>query len=130
MLDFAVNAARSVLGTLGVVEQRAEQLMPGAERLDEGIEALHRAASALDHHVEAIEALGESVPELAIAVTRLCEQLAAALALAAPVEAAEREVTGGLRRLLHPRRRRAPAPLPLPTPPPSAPDGGSGSAPR
>jgi hypothetical protein len=69
----------------------------------------------------------EALPALTESVTRLCEQLSALLALAAPVEAAERELSG-LRRLFH--RRRAQSRQPALTPPPSAPADGPGSAPR
>ena len=136
MLDFAANAARSVLGQIGVVEHRVEHLGSIEEKLHEAADALNAHAQSLDRHVEALETLGDSLPALTAAVTRLCEQLSAALALAAPVEAAERELSG-VRRFFH-RRRATPvaaaggvaAPLPLPTPPPSAHVGGSGSAPR
>ena len=130
MLGAATSAARSVLGLLGGAEQHVEEL---EQPLHETVTALHRAAESLDHHVEILEGLAESLPELTVAITRLCDQLAAALALAAPVEVVEREVSG-LGRLLHRRRRRSVAAaghgLPVATPPPSVPPAESGSAPR
>jgi len=126
VLDFATNAARSVLGQLGAVEHRVEHLSGVEEKLHEAVEAIHHTAASLDRHADALEAVGDQLPELTAAVTRLCEQLSAALALAAPVEAAEREVKGGLRRLFHPRRRGGARAAALPPagetrPPPSAP---------
>jgi ABC-type transporter Mla subunit MlaD len=106
MLDFATNAARSVLGQIGVVEHRVENLGGVEEKLHGAVEALHRTADSLDRHVEAMETVADQLPELTAAVTRLVEQLSAALAMAAPVEAAEREVESGLRRLFHLGRRR------------------------
>jgi hypothetical protein len=130
VLDFATNAARSVLGQIGAVEHRVEHLDSVGEKLHEAVDALHHHAEALDRHVEALEAVGEALPTLTEAVTRLCDQLSAALSLAAPLETAEREVSG-LRRIFRLGRRRAAAPVAaLPTPPPSAHAGGSGSAPR
>ena len=114
MLDFATHAARSVLGQIGAVEHRVEHLDDVDERLHAAVAALHRATDSIDRHVEALESVGDSLPALTEAVTRLCDQLAAALVLAAPVEAAEREVQTGLRRLLHfGRRRPRPAPRAL-----------------
>jgi hypothetical protein len=131
MLEFATNAAssaaRSVLGIVGVSEQRVEGLAGDVGDLREAVTAMHRTADAVERHVEALSEVTEALPALTESVTRLCEQLSALLALAAPVEAAERELSG-LRRLFH--RRRAPAPRPALTPPPSAPADGSGSAPR
>jgi uncharacterized protein YoxC len=106
VLDFATNAARSVLGQIGVVDHRIEHLTEVEDKLHEAVDALHRTAASLDRHVEAVEALGDSLPALTAAVTQLCDQLTAVLELAAPVEAAEHEVEGGLRRLLHLSRRR------------------------
>jgi len=114
MLDFATNAARSVLGQIGVVEHRVEHLTAVEDKLHEAVGALHRTSASLDRHVEAVEALGDSLPALTAAVTHLCEQLTAVLEMAAPVEAAEREVEGGLRRLLHLGRRRHGANTALP----------------
>ena len=137
MLEFATNAARSVLGLIDGAEHRVEQLVPGEGQVHEAVAALTGAAESLDRHVEAIEGLAESLPALTDAVTRLCDQLAAVLELAAPVEAAERKVSG-FARLFRRRRHAAPtlgaarvaAAAALPTPPPSAPAGESGSAPR
>jgi hypothetical protein len=138
VLDFATNAARSVLGQLSGAEHRVEQITPGDEKLHEATAALHRNAESLEHHAEALESLTESLPALTEAITQLSSQLAAVLALAAPVEAAERDVRG-FGRLFRLRRRRATAPLAavagaaplsLPTPPPSEPAAESGSAPR
>ncbi len=107
MLDFATNAARSVLGhiSIGTVEHRVEQLAPIEERLHEAVDALHRAAESLEHNVEVGDKLAESLPALTEAVTRLSDQLAGVLELAAPVEAAEREFSSGLGKLLHRRRK-------------------------
>ena len=130
MLDFATNAAtsaaRSVLGLVGVADQRVEGLAGEVGDLHEAVAAMHRTADAVERHVEALGEVTEALPALTESVTRLCEQLSALLALAAPVEAAERELSG-LRRLFH--RRRPPQPPAL-TPPPSAPADGPESAPR
>ena len=128
MLDFATNAARSVLGIVGVAEQRAEGVAGDLGDLREAVTAMHRTADAVERHIEALSEVTDALPALTESVTRLCEQLSALLALAAPIEAAERELSG-LRRLFH-RRRRAPASRPALTPPPSAPADGAGSAPR
>ncbi len=127
MLDFATNAARSVLGIVGVTEQRTEGLLGEVGELREAVAAMHRTAEAVERHVEVLGEVTDALPALTESVTRLCDQLAALLALAAPVESAERELSG-LRRLFH--RRRASAPPAALTPPPSAPADGSGSAPR
>jgi len=127
VLDFATNAARSVLGIVGVAEQRTEGLVGDVGDLREAVAAMHRTAEAVERHVEALGEVTEALPALTESVTRLCEQLSALLALAAPAEAVERELSG-LRRLFH--RRRRPAAVPALTPPPSAPADGSGSAPR
>jgi hypothetical protein len=128
VLDFATNAARSVLGIVGVGEQRVEGLAGDVGDLREAVTAMHRTADAVERHVEALSEVTDALPALTESVTRLCEQLSALLALAAPVEAAERELSG-LRRLFH-RRRRAQSRAPELTPPPSAPADGPGSAPR
>ena len=125
MLDFAANAARSVLGIVGVAEQRAEGLAADAADVREAVAAMHRAAAAVERHVEVLGEVTDALPELTASVTRLCDQLSALLVLATPVEEAERELSG-LRRLFR-RRRRAAAPAL--TPPPAAPPGGPGSAP-
>ena len=127
MLDFATNAARSVLGIVGVAEQRTDGLLGEVGELREAVAAMHRTAEAVERHVEVLGEVTEALPALTESVTRLCEQLAALLALAGPVESAERELSG-LRRLFH-RRRASPPPAALMRPP-SAPADGSGSAPR
>jgi hypothetical protein len=66
-----------------------------------------------------LENVADTLPALTESVTRLCDQLAGVLALATPVEEAEREV-GRLERFLLRRRRRV-APRPVLTTPPSAP---------
>jgi len=131
VLDFATNAARSVLGIVGVAEARTEGLVADVGDLREAVAAMHRAAEAVERHVEALGEVTEALPALTESVTRLCDQLSALLALAAPVEAAERELSG-LRSLFRRRRRPAPAQgaAPALTPPPSAPADGPESAPR
>src|SRR5579871_1811010 len=126
MLDFATNAARSVLAVVGVAEQRGEQLAGDVGELREAVAAMHRTAAAVEHHVEVLGEVTDALPELTAAVTRLCDQLSALLVLATPIEHAEQELRG-LRRLF--RRRRAPSAPALVaptaavavTPPPAAP---------
>src|SRR5579871_534218 len=125
MLDFATNAARSVLAVVGVAEQRGEQLAGDVGELRQAVTAMHRAAAAVERHVEVLGEVTDALPELTAAVTRLCDQLSALLVLATPVERAEQELRG-LRRLF--RRRRAPTPVMVAppavvavTPPPAAP---------
>ena len=96
MLDFATNAAssaaRSVLGLVGVAEQRTEGVLGEVGELREAVAAMHRTAEAVERHVEVLGEVTEALPALTESVTRLCDQLAALIALAAPVEAAEREL--------------------------------------
>ena len=131
MLDFATNAAtsaaRSVLGLVGVADQRVEGLAGEVGELREAVAAMHRTADAVERHVEVLGEVTEALPALTESVTRLCEQLSALLALATPVEVAERELSG-LRRLFH-RHRHVSQPPAL-TPPPSAPPDGPESVPR
>jgi hypothetical protein len=138
VLDFATNAARSVLGIVGVAEQRGEALAGDVGELREAVAAMHRTAAAVERHVEVLGEVTDALPALTASVTRLCDQLSALLVLATPVEHAEQELRG-LRRLF--RRRRAPSqpraalgvvaaasalpPEPPLTPPPSAPADGS-----
>jgi hypothetical protein len=107
VLDFATNAARSVLGhmSIGTIEHRVEHLVPIEERLHEAVDALHRTADSMERNVEVAEKVAESLPALTEAVTRLCDQLARVLELATPVEAAEHEVSSGLGKLFRRHRR-------------------------
>jgi len=61
---------------------------------------------SLDRHVEVLEGLAGSLPALTDAVARLSEQLTELIGLAAPLEAAERELSG-LGHLFHRRARRS-----------------------
>jgi ABC-type transporter Mla subunit MlaD len=92
--DFASNAARSVLKLLGGAEHEVEEHSPVEAQLHEAVAAMHRAADSLDKHVEVLGGLAASLPVLTDALVKLSEQLGEALALAAPLEAAEREVAG------------------------------------
>jgi len=103
--QFASNAVRSALRLLDGAEHEVEQHAPVEERLHEAISVLHRTADSLDRHVEVLEGLADSLPALTDAVTRLSEQLTELIALAAPLEAAEREVSS-LGHLFHRRARR------------------------
>ena len=103
--QFASNAVRSALRLLDGAEHEAEQLAPGEERLHEAVGALHRAADSLDRHVEVLEGLAASLPALTEAVVRLSEQLTGLIELAAPLEAAERELSG-IGHLFHRRAKR------------------------
>ena len=67
---------------------------------------MHRTADSLDRHVEVLEGLAGSLPALTDAVARLSEQLTELIGLAAPLEAAERELSG-LGHLFHRRARRS-----------------------
>ena len=55
MLDFATNAARSVLGIVGVAEQRVEGLTGDVGDLREAVTAMHRTADAVERHPPAAE---------------------------------------------------------------------------
>jgi hypothetical protein len=127
MLDFATNAARSVLGVVGVAEHRVEGLGADANELRDTVAAIHRSAESVERHAEVLAEVADALPALTESMTRLSDQLSALLVLATPVEAVERDVKG-VRRLFH--RRRRPAAAPALMPPPSAPADGSGSSPR
>ncbi len=106
MLQDAVGAAaRSALKLLGGAEQEVEEHNPVQEPLHEAIAALHRAAEAMDRHVEVLEGVAVTLPRLADALVKLTEQLGEALTLAAPLEAAERDIAG-IGRLFRWRRHR------------------------
>jgi ABC-type transporter Mla subunit MlaD len=107
LFGFASSAVRSVLRLFDGAEQELER--PVEARLHEAISALHRTADSMDRHVEVLEGLASSLPALTDAVAKLTDQLAELLALAAPLEAAEREVTGGIGHLFHRRQHRTDA---------------------
>jgi len=105
--DFVGNAMRSTLKLLGGAEHEVEEHTPGEEPLHEAVAALHHAAQAMDRHVEVLEAVAATLPELTGALVKLTEQLGEVLRMAAPLEAAEREVAG-IGHLFR-RRRSSPA---------------------
>ena len=94
LLDFARDAARSTLRLLGGAEHEVEEHSPAEAPLKEAIAALHHAAESMDRHVEVMEGVAATLPELTGALVKLTEQLGEMLHLAAPLEAAEREVAG------------------------------------
>jgi hypothetical protein len=94
LLDFARDAARSTLRLLGGAEHEVEEHSPAEAPLKEAIAALHHAAESMDRHVEVMEGVAATIPELTGALVKLTEQLGEMLHLAAPLEAAEREVAG------------------------------------
>jgi hypothetical protein len=94
VFDFAGDAARSALRLLGGAEQEVEKHSPMEEPLKEAIAALHHAAESMDRHVEVLEAVAATLPQLTGALVKLTEQLGELLRMAAPLEAAEREVAG------------------------------------
>ena len=110
--QFASNAVRSALrlldGAEHDVEHEVEHVAPVEERLHEAISALHRTADSLDRHVEVLEGLAATLPALTDAVARLSVQLTELIGLAAPLEAAEREVSA-IGHLFHRRGRRGAA---------------------
>ena len=84
-------------------------------KLDEAVAAIHRASESLERHVEVLGALSESLPPLTASVTRLTDELGHAMAVTAPIAAAEREASR-LDRLLR-RRPQGPSPsAPVPEP--------------
>jgi hypothetical protein len=108
LFDFAIDAARSVLRSLGGAEQEIEKHSQIDERLHDAVDGLHRTADALEKHVEALEGLALTVPGLTEVLGRLSDQLGELLRLATPLEAAEHEV-GGLSHLFrrHPHAAEA-----------------------
>ena len=94
VFDFAGDAARSALRLLGGAEHEVEKHSPMEEPLKEAIAALHHAAESMDRHVEVLEAVAATLPQLTGALVKLTEQLGELLRMAAPLEAAEREVAG------------------------------------
>jgi ABC-type transporter Mla subunit MlaD len=105
LFDFASSAVRSALRLVDGAGQELEKRSTVEPRLHEAISALHRTADSMDRHVEVLEGLATSLPALTDAVAKLTEQLTELLTLAAPLEAAEREVTG-IGHLFHRRRHR------------------------
>jgi hypothetical protein len=94
LFDFAIDAARSVLRSLGGAEQEIEKHSPIDERLHDAVDGLHRTADAMDKHVAVLEGLALSLPALTEVLGRLSDQLGELLALATPLEAAEHEAAG------------------------------------
>jgi DNA repair ATPase RecN len=94
LFDFAIDAARSVLRSLGGAEQELEKHSQIDERLHDAVDGLHRTADALDKHVEALEGLALSLPALTEVLGKLSDQLGELLRLATPLEAAEHEASG------------------------------------
>ncbi len=105
LFDLVGDAARSALKLLGGAEHEVEEHSPIEEPVREAIAALHHAAESMDKHVEVLEGVAATLPALTDALVKLTEQLGEVLHLAAPLEAAEREVAG-IGHLF--RRRRAP----------------------
>ena len=108
LLGFASSAVRSVLRLFDGAEQALEKDPPLEDRLHEAISILHRTADSMEKHVEVLEGLASSLPALTDAVAKLSEQLGELLTLVAPLEAAEREVTG-IGHLFHRRQHRTDA---------------------
>jgi hypothetical protein len=94
LFDFIGDTARSALKLVGGAEHEVEQHSPVEAPLKEAIAALHHAAESMDRHVEVLEAVAATLPELTGALVKLTEQLGEVLHMAAPLEAAEREVAG------------------------------------
>jgi hypothetical protein len=107
--QFATSGVRSVLRLLDGAEHELAHRGELEERLQDAVIVLHRTADSLERHVVVLEGLAVSLPALTDAVARLSGQLTELIALAAPLEAAEREVTG-LGRLFHRRRAADPQP--------------------
>jgi hypothetical protein len=118
LTEFIGNAARSTLKLLGGAEHEVEAHTPVEEPLHEAVAALHHAAESMDRHVVVLEEVAATLPAMTEALVKLTEQLGEFLALAAPLETAEREVAG-LGHLF--RRRRQPAALPAPAAPAAEP---------
>ena len=112
LTDVIGNAARSTLKLLGGAEHEVEAHTPVEQPLHEAVAALHHAAESMDRHVEVLEDVAATLPAMTEALVKLTEQLGEFLHLAAPLEAAEREVAG-LGHLFR-RRHRQPAALPAP----------------
>jgi len=118
LLDWPRDAARSILRLVVGAEHEVEAHTPIEQPLHEAITALHHAAESMDRHVEVLEGLAATLPALTGALVQLTEQLGEVLRLAAPLEAAEREVAG-IGHLF--RRRRHEALPPAQAAAPSAP---------
>jgi hypothetical protein len=122
------DLARAALKMIGGAEQEVEQHSGIEQEAHEAVAALHRAADSMEKHVEVLERVAATLPQLTAALVTLTEQLGEVLHLAAPLEAAEREVAG-LGHLF--RRRRggsADAGAAAPVPPHvGSPHDGSGS---
>ena len=130
LFDFVADAAHSTLRLLGGAEREVEQHSPLEQPVHEAIAALHRAADSMDRHVEVLEGVAATLPALTDALVKLTEELGEALHLAAPLEAAEREVAG-IGHLFRRHRREVPAAAPATSAAPTAvaPGAGGGPAP-
>jgi hypothetical protein len=105
--ELAADAFHSAVNALEGARKQLTGASALEEHLREAAAALHRSADAMEHHVAVLEGLATTLPALADAVTKLSEQLAEVLHLAAPVEAVEREVSG-LGHLLHRHHQQEP----------------------
>jgi hypothetical protein len=88
------DLARAALKMIGGAEQEVEQHSGIEQEVHEAVVALHRAADSMEKHVEVLEGVAATLPQLTAALVTLTEQLGEVLHMAAPLEAAEREVAG------------------------------------
>jgi hypothetical protein len=97
--DFMPGQLRSILGMTERSEQEIIRHSPLAEtrelelRLAETVAVVARSAESLERQIAVLGTLAEALPPLTEAVTRLSVQLGALLEIAAPLEAAERDVS-------------------------------------
>lgn len=119
-LDLFTGPLRSLLGVAERAEEDVQQHVPASSleaRLEEAVAAVHRTAESLERHAMAVESLerhavvveslADSLPPLTESVTELTGHLDRLMKFAAPVAAAERELSRMER--LFGRKRQVPA---------------------
>jgi hypothetical protein len=94
LTELATNALRGTLRLLEGAEHDVEKHTPLEEPAHEAIAALHRTADSMDRRVKVLESVASTLPALVEVLGRLSGQVGEALALAAPLEAVEREAAG------------------------------------
>ena len=91
MLEFLVRPLRSALGL--AEQQLVKPLAAPEHEILDAVHAIRAATESIEHHVQVIEGLALSVGPLTDSVNSLAASMAELVAMLAPIEKAERDVS-------------------------------------